>query len=93
MCSIWELFDRLAEHVAAQYVDFEDQVVALEDCMTKLSEHQRKCLAFRYAEGMAVHEIAQRMNRKENAIAAVLYRARLALAQCVEGKMVDRDEP
>jgi RNA polymerase sigma-70 factor, ECF subfamily len=87
------VLEGLSQRFAVQCADFEDQVMALEDCMTRLSEHQRECLEFRYVDGMAVHEIARRMNRGENAIAAALYRARLALAQCVEGKMADRDQP
>jgi RNA polymerase sigma-70 factor (ECF subfamily) len=87
------VLETLSERAAVQFVDFEDQVVALEDCMKKLSEQQHECLVLRYVEGLAVHEIARQLNRGENAIAATLYRARLALAQCVEGKMTNRDEP
>jgi RNA polymerase sigma-70 factor (ECF subfamily) len=84
------VLERLAEHSAVQSVDFGDQTAALKDCMTKLSEHQRECLSLRYAEAMSVGEIADRMNRGENAVAATLYRARLALAQCIEEKMTRR---
>jgi RNA polymerase sigma-70 factor, ECF subfamily len=85
------VLERLSERIAVQYVDFDDQVAALDDCMARLSEQQRECLAFRYVDGMAVQEIARRINRGENAVAATLYRARLALAQCVEGKMANQD--
>ncbi len=87
------VLERLAEHAAVQSVDFGDQTAALEDCMRKLSEHQRECLSLRYIEAMSVGQIAERMNRRENAVAATLYRARLALAHCIEDKMSQREKP
>ena len=80
-------------HRYVQSVDFGDQTAALEDCMRKLSEHQRECLSLRYVEAMSVGQIAERMNRRENSIAATLYRARLALAHCIEDTMARRGRP
>ena len=47
----------------------------------------REYLALRYHENLSGGEVAQRLNRPENAVAAVLYRARLALARCITGKL------
>jgi RNA polymerase sigma-70 factor, ECF subfamily len=81
------VLEGLAEHAAVLNTDFEVQVAALEDCRRDLPEQQREYLLLRYIDGMAVKDIARRVNRTENAVAATLYRARLALAKCVEAKM------
>jgi RNA polymerase sigma-70 factor, ECF subfamily len=80
------VLERLAERAAADDPEGEDQVAALEDCMAELSPQQREYLSLRYVEGLAVNEIACRVKRSENAVAATLYRARLALARCIEAK-------
>jgi RNA polymerase sigma-70 factor (ECF subfamily) len=87
------VLEKLAEHAAVQSADFGDQTDALEDCMRKLSEQQRECLSLRYVEAMSVSQIAEHMKRRENTIAATLYRARLALVLCIEDKMTHRGRP
>lgn len=86
-----KVMDNLVEHAAGQSADFGGRIAALKVCMEKLSEYQRQCLSLRYVEAMSLGQIAEQINRRENAVAAVLYRARLVLAECVEGKMQQGD--
>lgn len=81
------VLERLAERAAVLCVGFDDQVAALEDCMAELPEQQREYVSLRYSDGTTVQDIARRTNRSENAVAATLYRARLALARCIEAKI------
>ena len=87
------VLERLAERAAVLGTECEEQVVALEDCLTELPDQQREYLSLRYVEGMAVQDIACRMNRTENSVAATLYRARLALAKCIEARMTGGGAP
>ena len=82
-----EVLDRLAERAELQNAGFADRLAALDECLKKLPDRQRHCIALRYSESLSVGEIAERIERAENAVAAVLYRARTALAQCIEAKM------
>ena len=83
------VLDKIAQHAASHSADFGERVAALEECLQKLPARQRKYVALRYDQDTPLREIAARLNRTENAVAAILYRARLALAQCIEGKLAE----
>ena len=85
------VLEKIAEHAASQSIDFQERVVALEACLKKLPERQRECLALRYDEDLSVRDVARRLHRTENAVAIVLCRARLALAQCIAGRLAEGD--
>jgi RNA polymerase sigma-70 factor (ECF subfamily) len=78
------VLDEVAERAAKHNAGTSDRMSALEECLKKLPEHQAQCVTLRYQEGVPLGDIAQRFSRSENAIAAALYRARSALAKCVE---------
>ena len=86
------------ELVALAAADFEDrapqaahQLAALEACVEKLPPQQRALVAARYREGLPVHDIAAQSGRPANAVAALLYRVRKALAMCVENSLPMED--
>ena len=85
-----DVLEKIAQHASVQCIDFPERLSALEECLNKLSERQRDHLILRYDEGLATGEVAQRLNRPENAVAAMLYRARLSLAQCISRKLAKR---
>lgn len=62
----------------------ESELRALEECIHKLPEKQREIVERRYQNGDAVNEIAADERKPPNVIAAFLYRARKALAECVQ---------
>ncbi len=61
----------------------EGELRALEECIGKLPEKQRALVERRYAGGESVNEIADAESKAPNAIAALLYRARKMLADCL----------
>ncbi|MFI4861444.1 MAG: sigma-70 family RNA polymerase sigma factor [Phycisphaerales bacterium JB063] len=60
---------------------------ALNECMRRLDGRAREALSRRYDAGMAVRQIAERFETTPNAISRLLYRARLALKECIESRL------
>jgi RNA polymerase sigma-70 factor (ECF subfamily) len=56
----------------------------LEVCLKRLNARQRELIFARYGRGEAVRDIAARLSRPENAMAALFYRLRKILADCVQ---------
>ena len=79
-----ELVTKIAEVLEAVEWDAERQLSALEVCVEKLPERQRELVSARYGRGEALQDIAARLGIAENAMAALFYRLRKALATCVE---------
>jgi RNA polymerase sigma-70 factor (ECF subfamily) len=82
-----EVIEQLADEGTAACGDFADRTAALESCFKKLPERQQQYVRLHYTDELSVGEIARRTARGENAIAAALYRARVALARCIEAAL------
>ena len=65
----------------------EGELRALEDCLGKLPERQRALVERRYSGGESVNAIADSENKPPNAVAALLYRARKMLADCIDASL------
>jgi RNA polymerase sigma-70 factor, ECF subfamily len=68
---------------------------ALEDCMQTLTPNTRNLLWLRYDRGLSCAEVAQKLNRRLNAIHVALSRTYRVLAQCIEHRLASeggRDE-
>ncbi|MCU0982755.1 MAG: sigma-70 family RNA polymerase sigma factor [Pirellulaceae bacterium] len=70
---------------AAKAVDetYEERQERLTACLEKLPETQRDLLRQRYADGLSLQAIADRVRRTANAVAQTLFRVRRALIECV----------
>jgi RNA polymerase sigma-70 factor, ECF subfamily len=66
---------------------YEERARALERCLEQIQPRSREALRLRYAEELAVNELARKMNRTPNAISQLLFRARQWLIECVKGQM------
>jgi RNA polymerase sigma-70 factor (ECF subfamily) len=53
-------------------------------CLERIHARSREALRLRYAEELAVKEVAAKMNRTANAISQLLFRARQWLIECVK---------
>jgi RNA polymerase sigma-70 factor, ECF subfamily len=84
------VLERIATQ-ASQTLAAEDRIATLEDCLEELSERLRQCVAMRYEGKLPLKAVAARLNRSENTVAAMLYRARRALAECIERKRAEGD--
>jgi len=82
--------DEILGHVAAEYArqdSADGQLEALELCLAKLSAEHRRLIRERYADGRSVNAIAAESGTDPNAVSAVLYRIRKALADCIRGQL------
>jgi RNA polymerase sigma-70 factor, ECF subfamily len=72
--------------IDAKEVDetYEERTVALGRCLEQIPARSREALRLRYAEQMAVKEVAAQMHRTANAVSQLLFRARQWLMACVK---------
>jgi RNA polymerase sigma-70 factor (ECF subfamily) len=63
---------------------YEERAAALGRCLERIHARSRAALRLRYAEDLAVIDVATRMNRTSNAISQLLFRARQWLIECVK---------
>lgn len=54
------------------------------ECLQQLPDHQREVMTQFYLHGQTLVQVAESTGRKPNAIGQTLYRARLAVVQCVK---------
>lgn len=82
--------DDLLATLAAEFKEvdehYERRAAALELCLEQIHARPREALRLRYAEELAVTEVAARMNRTSNAVSQLLFRARQRLIKCVKRK-------
>ena len=86
-----ELLAKVAQEFEARDARSDRQLEALEKCLSQLPASQRELVDMRYSQGEGVNEIAHRMGRPENVIAAGLYRIRKALMQCVKSRIAEQE--
>jgi RNA polymerase sigma-70 factor (ECF subfamily) len=90
------LDDGLLATVAAELEESSEdsarQIRILETCIEQLNPRQRELIAARYGRGEAVQDIARRLSRPENAMAALFYRLRKLLADCVQSLLANNKE-
>jgi RNA polymerase sigma-70 factor (ECF subfamily) len=65
---------------------------ALEQCMSKLSDDQRKIVQARYTAGQSLEQLAKNLGRSAGSLRISLYRLRDNLKYCVENTMMDQSK-
>ncbi len=78
-----ELVELLAEEGVRIANQFSDRQVALESCMGKLKDDQKKLLYLRYEQGNTVEEISGQVGRTVEAVSKALTRLRSLLHDCI----------
>ena len=68
-------------------VDALEQVEALRRCVDELQPAHRELIRDRYAHGMAVADLARRLDRSAAALSMVLVRVRAALQKCLARRL------
>lgn len=69
----------------------ERELRALESCLEAMPERQRVLLRDRYEKRETVRTIAKRRSQPENALAALLYRLRKSLQDCITTKLAQEE--
>jgi RNA polymerase sigma-70 factor (ECF subfamily) len=88
------LDDDLLDLVAAKLAtpaDADGSLAALEKCLAHLPSKQREIVHARYEQCETVRAMAARMGQPENALAALLYRIRRALHECITTSMAKEE--
>jgi RNA polymerase sigma-70 factor, ECF subfamily len=80
-----DVAELMAEEIADSQNDRE--LAALESCLSALPARQRELIAARYDRSETLRAIAKRLGQPENALAALLYRSRKALHDCITSKL------
>ncbi len=78
-----DVLERVASALQVQPMEPERELAALERCLQKLPQSQRAMVDERYQCGETVRAMAGRLGQPENALAAMFYRIRRALQECV----------
>jgi RNA polymerase sigma-70 factor (ECF subfamily) len=82
-----QLVSELAEAFVRRDVDHDRRLEALEHCVGKLPGPRRQILDRRYRHGESVDQIARRLRKPPNVVAASLYRLRKTLQECIESRL------
>lgn len=84
-----ELYGRFAESTdSSEAESFSDEMVTtLAACREALGEAAAQAITARYDDGLEIETIADRLQRSVTATRQLLYRARLALRDCIEARM------
>lgn len=62
---------------------------ALQKCMAELGDDARLLIQYRYASGLSVQEIAERLGRRPNTVSMSLTRTRRSLRTCIDRRLED----
>lgn len=62
-------------------------LLALDLCMTKLSESEKSLIQYRYTPGKTLEHLAEHSGKSPGSLRIALYRIRAALKRCVEKQL------
>jgi len=78
---------RIASVAERKMVLMDQRRDALGECLNTLPASHRQLLELRYASGNTIETIADSIGRPAGSVRQTLYRIRLALQKCIEGKL------
>ena len=80
--------DDLLATLAAEYKELDElhdeRAIALAQCMSLIAPRSRDAIRMRYADGLPLATLAEKLNRTSNAVSQLLFRARCWLIECVK---------
>jgi RNA polymerase sigma-70 factor (ECF subfamily) len=88
-----ELLDLLAEELPAVASEISHHQQALRGCLADLPDEQRELILRRYHPGESVQHMAAELSRTVGVVSQTLYRIRLALLRCIQGKLAAEFAP
>lgn len=87
-----DLVNMLAEEVADDHEGLANERRALEVCLKKLPEKQRRIVIAAYEPGVRLNQVAEALGRTATAFYKTLNRARAGLLQCIEREIISEKE-
>jgi len=86
-----EAIDALGEAYITVAEESDERLAALRDCVARLTGRHREVIELRYGKSYAPEKVADRLGLKVNAVNALVFRARKALAVCIENTLRRHD--
>lgn len=77
-------FEQVAVDAEHAFDDTDKDMAHLDACMRKLASFARELVEARYIKGVAVKDLAKACKCSPNAVSLILFKARRALALCIE---------
>jgi RNA polymerase sigma-70 factor (ECF subfamily) len=81
------LLELLADEIPGVTTEISLRQEALRGCLADLPSEQRELILRRYGPGESVQRIAAELKRTVGVVSQTLYRIRIALLQCIQGKL------
>lgn len=89
--------EALIETLAVEFVDnsewHELRTAALQSCLEKLDERERKIIEARYRDGATVQDVALELRRPVSTLYKMMARIRDRLYMCIEGTIARQSHP
>jgi RNA polymerase sigma-70 factor, ECF subfamily len=79
-----EVVVQLAIEAKELDASYEQRAARLGRCLERIQPRSREALRLRYTDGIAVKEMATKMNCTSNAVSQLLFRARQRLVECIK---------
>lgn len=82
-----DLFEQISKTASTKIGRMSDRLRALEQCLSKLNDEDRKLIEARYERGLAINKIAEHLKRPVGGMYRVMTRIHNALLRCVSMTM------
>lgn len=82
-----ELVDLLSAEAAEEHETLARERKALDTCLRKLPEKQRRIVMAAYEPGVRLNQVAERLGKSATAFYKIVNRARLGLLKCIESEI------
>lgn len=86
-----EVAELLATDLEEDQTDWDEALLALEDCVGKLRPQDMELVQVRYASGCGLDEYASRLSRSSGTLKARLFKIRAVLRRCVEDSILSNN--
>jgi len=84
------LADTIAEELPQALAPSHERLAALEKCLERLRDQDRRLLEHRYRRGSNLEDFSRSCGRSVSALSVTLFRLRAALRRCVEDRLLPK---
>lgn len=86
-----EVMEVIEERVSAVPAELESRMIALEDCMAKMTDDQRSLVLRCYSSTSKIKEVAAQLGTKAQSMYSQLQRVRKMLHQCIDRTLAGQE--
>ncbi len=78
-----ELLEQISQVASQKVMRMDDRLKALDQCLSKLNEKNRKLIHIRYHQGLTIKKIAEQLKRPAAGMYKVMSRLHESLSRCI----------